>query len=72
MKTIFFLAFHFLWVVVVQAEIFGISDHSYPHVFITDPVQAPISWHSKEMGFRLQNSAAIRINSRGIRFIPGS
>lgn len=55
-----------------QAEIFGISDKSYPHVYITDPVQAPVvAWHKKAFGFRLSSCAAVRINSRGIRFIPG-
>jgi hypothetical protein len=54
------------------AEIFGISDHSYPHVLITDPIQAPVVWHKKAFGFRLLNSAAVRINARGIWFIPSS
>lgn len=54
------------------AELFGISDKSYPYVLITDPVQAPVFWHQRAFGFRVHNSAAVRINARGIRFIPAS
>jgi hypothetical protein len=53
-------------------EIFSINDRNYPHLFINDPVTAPVIWHKKAFGFRLANAAAVRINARGIRFIPGS
>lgn len=65
-KTLILLS---MMVPLSPAEMFGISDKSYPHVFLTDPVQAPIVWHQKAIGFRLFHSAAVRINSRGIRFI---
>lgn len=47
-----------------QAELFPISDESYPHLVITDPSNVPVTWHKKSIAFRLANSAAVRINSR--------
>lgn len=55
-----------------KCELFPISDSSYPHLIITDPASAAVYWHKKAVGFRLAHSAAVRINSRGIRFIPSS
>jgi hypothetical protein len=52
------------------AELFPISDASYPYLVITDPSMVNVAWHIKSIAFRLAHSAAVRINSRGIRFIP--
>ena len=49
------------------AEVFPISDSSYPHIFIQDPVTFPVVWHKKTFGFRLAHSAAVRINSRCVQ-----
>jgi hypothetical protein len=64
------------WIVLVclmctaRAELFPISNGSYPYLVITDPSTVNVAWHTKSMAFRLAHSAAVRINSRGICFIP--
>ena len=35
-----------------DCELFSISNTSYPHIFITDPVNVPVVWHRKLLGFR--------------------
>ena len=47
-----------------SSEIFSISDRNYPHLFINEPTTAPLVWHKKSLGFRLANTAAVRINAR--------
>lgn len=72
MRSSFFCPFILFFVQPSLCEIFSINDRNYPHLFINDPVTAPVIWHKKSIGFRLANTAAVRINARGIRFIPGS
>lgn len=55
-----------------SAEIFPISDTSYPHVVISDPSSMPVAWHKKSIAFRLLHSSAVRVNARGIRFVPST
>lgn len=45
-------------------ELFPLSDVSYPHLFITDPVSMPVVWHRKSVAFMLAHSAGVRINAR--------
>lgn len=45
-------------------ELFPLSDVSYPHLFITDPVSMPIVWHKKSVAFMLAHSAGVRISAR--------
>ncbi len=35
-----------------DGELFSISDTSYPHVFMNDPVRIPLVWHRKFFAFR--------------------
>lgn len=46
------------------ADLFPISDVSYPHLVITDPASMPVVWHKKSMAFMLAHSAGVRINAR--------
>ena len=46
------------------ADLFPISDVSYPHLVITDPASMPVTWHRKSMAFMLAHSAGVRINAR--------
>lgn len=39
-------------------------------VIFQDPATIPVVWHRKMFAFRLAHSSAVRINSRGVRFIP--
>ena len=55
-----------------KAEIFSISDVTYPHLVISDPLNLPVVWHKKSLAFRLVHSAAVRISARGIRFVPST
>ena len=55
-----------------SAELFPISDTSYPHVVIMEQTGTPVTWHRKSVAFKLVHSIAVRINSRGIQFIPSS
>lgn len=49
---------------VARCEVFNLNDRNYPYIFINDPVTAAVIWHSKAFGFKLANSAAVRINAR--------
>jgi hypothetical protein len=47
-----------------RAELFTVSDVSYPHLVITDPASTPVVWHKKSIAFKLVHSLAVRINAR--------
>jgi hypothetical protein len=51
-----------------RAEVLPISDQSYPYIYISDPYQ-PVIWSEKGFAMKMSMSQAIRINSRGVRFI---
>lgn len=53
------------------AETFSIGDQTYPYLS-TMSSSTPIVWHTKGVALRTLGAQAIRINSRGIRFIPAS
>lgn len=49
-----------------SAELFPLSDVSYPHLFITDPSSMPVIWHKKSVAFMLAHSAGVRISARSV------
>ena len=53
------------------AEMLSIGDSGYPHIYLMQPT-VPVHWHRKAMAVRRAGSQAIRINTRGIRFISAS
>lgn len=59
----------FALVCVCGAEIMPIGDNSYPYVYLMDP-PIPVLWNKRFFYMRMATSQAIRINSRGIRYIP--
>jgi uncharacterized protein YhhL (DUF1145 family) len=50
------------------SEIISIGDNMYPYVSLLDPA-VPVTWHKKFFAQRMASSQAVRINSKGIRFI---
>lgn len=55
----------------VSAEMFAISTAHYPYVYLTDP-EAPAMWNRGEMALRQAGALAVRINSRGVQYLPAS
>lgn len=49
----------------------SLSDGTYPYLYSLEP-RTPLKWHQGAIGFMMASSEAVRINSRGIRFISGS
>ena len=52
-----------------QPEIFSIGDQAYPYVYLMEP-SVPVFWNTKFFALRMAGSQAVRINARGVRFIP--
>jgi hypothetical protein len=51
-----------------SCDIMSIGDNMYPYVALLDPA-VPVVWHQKFFAQRMAAAQAVRINSRGIRFI---
>jgi hypothetical protein len=49
-------------------DIMSIGDNMYPYVTLLDP-QVSVVWHHKFFAQRMAKAQAVRVNSRGIRFI---
>lgn len=60
-----------LCILEAQAATISLSDGKYPYLYNLDPLK-PIMWHKGAMGLLMASSEAVRVNSRGIRFISGS
>ena len=54
---------------VTDASFLPISDAFYPYVGLQDCTK-PITWNTKLYSLAMAQSEAIRINSRGVQFIP--
>ena len=52
-----------------SATIYALSESSRPYLTTLDPPMQ-VSWHRKSFSMALAQSQAVRINSRGIQFIP--
>lgn len=48
--------------------IFFDSGAGYPYLYLMDP-SMPVIWHEKFFAMRMAMSQAVRVNSRGVRFI---
>lgn len=49
-------------------ELLAIGDQGYPHIYLMQP-PAAVQWHEKVFALKIASAQAVRINSRGIRFI---
>jgi hypothetical protein len=52
-----------------ESEILTIDNTRYPYINVMKNV-SPVIWHEKAIAFKMSMSHAVRINSRGIRFLP--
>lgn len=55
-----------------RAEVFTLSSKGAPHLLHADPSPNPILWYQSAFAFKLASSEAVRINSRGVRFVSGA
>jgi hypothetical protein len=55
----------------VLSEFFSVSSNRYPYLYLTNPA-SPVIWHTKFFALRQASSQGIRINARGVRFIPAA
>lgn len=61
-----------------SGELLPISDVSYPYITLVGGSQQqpqqpqPVVWHTRRVAFRLAHSAAVRVNARGVRFVPST
>lgn len=56
---------------VCKSEMLSIGDQGYPHLFFLQP-STPVLWDRKTLALREAGSQAVRVNSRGIRYIPAA
>lgn len=53
-----------------DCEVFSLSDNAYPYLRLMGESPPPVLWHTKGFALKMSECDAVRINSRGIRFIP--
>lgn len=57
-----------LWMEQSFCRTITISSKSYPHIYRLDPL-VPLTWHRGDLALLMASSEAVRINSKGVRFI---